>query len=33
MSFQTQYQEKRMSAADAVGLVHNGNTVVVPTGV
>ncbi len=33
MSFQAQYQEKRMSAADAVSLVHNGNTVVVPTGV
>ena len=33
MSFQTQYKEKLMSAADAVGIVHNGNTVVVPTGV
>ena len=33
MSFQTQYQEKRLSAADAVGVVQNGDTIVVPTGV
>ena len=33
MSFQMQYQEKRLSAADAVGVVQNGDTIVVPTGV
>ncbi|MBW7900071.1 MAG: acetyl-CoA hydrolase/transferase family protein [Rhodocyclaceae bacterium] len=33
MSFQSQYQQKRMSAADAVRQVQNGDTIVVPTGV
>ena len=33
MSIQTQYQQKRMSAAEAVGVVMNGDTVVVPTAV
>ena len=33
MSIQTQYQQKRMSAAEAVGVVVNGDTVVVPTAV
>ncbi|MDX9707768.1 MAG: acetyl-CoA hydrolase/transferase C-terminal domain-containing protein [Azospira sp.] len=33
MSFQSQYQQKRMSAADAVRQVKNGDTIVVPTGV
>ena len=33
MSFQAKYQEKRMSAADAVRLVRNGEMIVVPTGV
>ncbi|MCK9261008.1 MAG: 4-hydroxybutyrate CoA-transferase [Azoarcus sp.] len=30
---QTLYDQKRMSPADAVGMISNGNTVVVPTGV
>jgi acyl-CoA hydrolase len=30
---QTLYDQKRMSPADAVGMVNNGNTIVVPTGV
>ncbi len=33
MSYQSQYQQKRMSAADAVRQVKNGDTIVVPTGV
>ncbi len=33
MSMQTLYDQKRMSPADAVGMVNNGNTIVVPTGV
>jgi acyl-CoA hydrolase len=33
MSAQTLYQQKKMSAADAVRQVHNGDTIVVPTGV
>ncbi len=33
MSFQTQYQQKRLSAADAIRVVHNGDTVVIPTAV
>lgn len=33
MSVQTLYQQKRMSAADAIGVVMNGDTVVVPTAV
>ena len=33
MSTQTQYLQKRMSAAEAVGVVMNGDTVVVPTAV
>ncbi|CDS52779.1 hypothetical protein [Polaromonas sp. CG9_12] len=33
MSIQTLYQQKRMSAAEAVGVVMNGDTVVVPTAV
>ena len=33
MSIQTLYQQKRMSAADAIGVVMNGDTVVVPTAV
>ena len=33
MSVQTQYQQKRLSAADAIRVVHNGDTVVVPTAV
>jgi acyl-CoA hydrolase len=32
MSFQTQYQEKRMSAIDAARLVQNNDTIVVGTG-
>ncbi|KAF3999520.1 acetyl-CoA hydrolase/transferase family protein [Glaciimonas immobilis] len=32
MSFNQKYQEKRLSADDAVRLVHNGDTIVVPTG-
>ena len=33
MSVQTLYQQKRMSAADAVSFVKNGDTIVVPTAV
>jgi len=33
MSFQSLYQQKKTSAADAVRQVQNGNTIVVPTGV
>ncbi len=33
MSVQAQYQQKRMSAADAIRIVKNGDTVVVPTAV
>ncbi len=33
MSVHTLYQQKRMSAADAIGVVNNGDTVVVPTAV
>ena len=33
MSHQSAYQSKRMSAADAVRQVHNGDMIVVPTGV
>ena len=33
MSVHTQYQQKRMSAADAIGVVTNGDTVVIPTAV
>lgn len=33
MSVQALYQQKRMSAADAVQFVKNGDTIVVPTGV
>ena len=33
MSFQTLYAQKRLSAADAIGVVRNGDTIVVPTGV
>ena len=33
MSVQTLYQQKRMSAADAMGLVKNGDTIVIPTAV
>ena len=33
MAFQTQYQQKRMSAPDAIRVVMNGDTIVVPTAV
>ncbi|MDB5886577.1 MAG: acetyl-CoA hydrolase/transferase [Polaromonas sp.] len=33
MSIQTLYQQKRMSAAEAIGAVMNGDTIVVPTAV
>ncbi|MEO7106116.1 MAG: 4-hydroxybutyrate CoA-transferase, partial [Rhodoferax sp.] len=33
MSNQSLYEQKRMSAVDAMGLVHNGDTIVVPSGV
>ncbi|MCL2523530.1 MAG: 4-hydroxybutyrate CoA-transferase [Betaproteobacteria bacterium] len=33
MSVQAQYQQKRCSAADAIRVVRNGDTIVVPTGV
>ncbi|MDQ3058840.1 MAG: 4-hydroxybutyrate CoA-transferase [Pseudomonadota bacterium] len=33
MSFQTQYQQKRLSATDAIRVVTNGDTVVIPTAV
>ena len=33
MSVQAQYQQKRMSAADAIRVVQNGDTIVVPTAV
>ncbi|PKO34030.1 MAG: 4-hydroxybutyrate CoA-transferase [Betaproteobacteria bacterium HGW-Betaproteobacteria-7] len=33
MSVQSLYQQKRMSAADAIAVVQNGDTIVVPTGV
>jgi acyl-CoA hydrolase len=32
LAFESKYQSKRMSAADAVRLVHDGDTIVVPTG-
>src|SRR5574343_308235 len=33
MSIQAQYQQKRMSAADALHVVRDGDTIIVPTGV
>ena len=33
MSHQSLYQQKRMSALDAIGVVNNGDTIVVPTAV
>lgn len=33
MSVQSQYQQKRMNAADAVRLIRNGDTIIVPTAV
>lgn len=33
MSLQSQYQQKRLSATDAIRVVHNGDTVVIPTAV
>ncbi len=33
MTPQHLYQQKRMTAADAVRLVRNGDTIMVPTGV
>ena len=33
MAFQTQYQKKRLSALDAIRVVMNGDTIVVPTAV
>ncbi|HEX6735086.1 MAG TPA: 4-hydroxybutyrate CoA-transferase, partial [Azonexus sp.] len=33
MSVQALYQQKRMSAADAIRVVRNGDTIVVPTAV
>jgi acyl-CoA hydrolase len=33
LSIQTLYQQKRMSAAEAIGVVMNGDTIVVPTAV
>ena len=33
MKHQEQYRSKRMQAGDAIGLVRNGDTIVVPTGV
>ncbi|NJD24371.1 MAG: acetyl-CoA hydrolase/transferase family protein [Betaproteobacteria bacterium] len=33
MSYQSLYQQKRLSAADAIRLVRNGDTIVVPTAV
>ena len=33
MSFKALYQQKRMSAADAIRVVKNGDTIVVPTAV
>ena len=33
MSVQAEYQQKRMTAADAIHVVKNGDTIVVPTGV
>lgn len=33
MSLQSLYEQKRMTPADAVGLIHNGDAIVVPTGV
>jgi acyl-CoA hydrolase len=33
MSVQSLYQQKRMSPADAIAVVQNGDTIVVPTGV
>ena len=33
MSCQSLYQEKRMSAYDAIGVINNGDTIVVPTAV
>jgi len=32
LAFESKYQSKRMSAADAVRLVHDGDTIIVPTG-
>jgi len=33
VSVQSQYQQKRLSALDAIRIIHNGNTVVIPTAV
>ena len=33
MSYQSQYQQKRMAAADAIRVVRNGDTIIVPTAV
>ena len=33
MSFVTLHEQKRCSASDAVGLIRDGDTVIVPTGV
>ena len=33
MNMQTLYNQKKMSPADAVGMVNDGNTIVIPTGV
>ncbi|MGE5945545.1 MAG: 4-hydroxybutyrate CoA-transferase, partial [Betaproteobacteria bacterium] len=33
MSYQSLYQQKRMPAADAVRVVRNGDTIIVPTAV
>ena len=33
MSVQTLYQQKRMAALDAIRVVKNGDTIIVPTGV
>ncbi|MFN4065239.1 MAG: acetyl-CoA hydrolase/transferase family protein [Parazoarcus communis] len=33
MSLQSLYEQKRMTPADAVSLIHNGDAIVVPTGV
>lgn len=32
LAFESKYQSKRMSAADAARLVHDGDTIIVPTG-
>ena len=33
MSYQSQYQQKRMAASDAIRVVRNGDTIIVPTAV